>query len=83
MNGTFLVDADLGRNTEFGIYVEDDEEHQIKLVTFQDSELKLYGPYTIMSFFYDSVNLKQSTLLWVKSRLLMSRPVEAWSRATL
>ena len=58
MNGTFLVDADLGRNTEFGIYVENDEEHQIKSVTFQDSELKLYGPYTTMSSFYDSVNLK-------------------------
>ena len=44
MNGTFLVDADLGRNTEFGIYVEDDEEHQIKSVMFQDSKLMMYGP---------------------------------------
>ena len=38
--------------------MEDDEEHQIKSVTFQDTELKLYGPYTSMSSFYDSVNLK-------------------------
>merc|ERR1719461_590320 len=26
VNGTFLIDADLGRDTEFGIYVEDDED---------------------------------------------------------
>ena len=58
MNGTFLVDSDLGRGTEFGIYVEDDEDHKIKSVTFQDSDLKVYGPYTTMSSFYDSVNLK-------------------------
>lgn len=58
INGTFLIDADLGRDTEFGIYVEDDEDHQIKSVTFQDAELNVYGPFTTMSSFYDSVNLK-------------------------
>ena len=57
-NGSFLVDADLGRDTEFGIYVEDDEEHKIKSVMFQDADMKTYGPYTTMSSFYDSVNLK-------------------------
>ena len=58
INGTFLIDADLGRDTEFGIFVEDDEDHQIKSVTFQDSESNIYGPFTTMSSFYDSVNLK-------------------------
>ena len=57
-NGTFLVGSDLGRNTEFGIYVEDDEEHQIKSVTFADSNDNVYGPYNTMSSFYDPVNLK-------------------------
>ena len=56
INGTFLIDADLGRDTEFGIYVEDNEEHQIKSVTFQDAEFNIYGPFTTMSSFYDSVN---------------------------
>ena len=56
--GTFTVDSDLGRDTEFGIYVEDDEDHQIKSVTFSDSKSNIYGPFTSMSSFYDSVNLK-------------------------
>jgi hypothetical protein len=28
--GNFLIDSTLGRDTEFGIYVEDAEEHLIK-----------------------------------------------------
>ena len=56
--GTFVLDSDLGRDTEFGIYVEDDEDHQIKSVTFSDSQSNIYGPFTSMSSFYDSVNLK-------------------------
>ena len=57
-DGTFSIDGDLGRDTEFGIYVEDDEDHQIKSVTFRDSENNIYGPFTSMSSVYDSVNLK-------------------------
>ena len=56
--GSFTLDTDLGRDTEFGIYVEDDEDHQIKSVTFSDSQSNIYGPFTSMSSFYDSVNLK-------------------------
>ena len=56
--GSFTLDMDLGRDTEFGIYVEDDEDHQIKSVTFSDSQSNIYGPFTSMSSFYDSVNLK-------------------------
>ena len=57
-DGTFSIDGDLGRDTEFGIYVEDDEDHQIKSVTFRDSENNIYGPFTSLSSVYDSVNLK-------------------------
>ena len=57
-DGTFSIDGDLGRDTEFGIYVEDDEDHQIKSVTFRDSENNIYGPFSSMSSVYDSVNLK-------------------------
>ena len=56
--GSFTVASDLGRDTEFGIYVEDDEDHQIKSVTFSDSQSNIYGPFTSMSSLYDSVNLK-------------------------
>ena len=57
-SGQFRVDTDLGRDTEFGIYVEDDEDHRIKSITFQDSQSNIYGPFTTMSSYYDSINLK-------------------------
>ena len=48
----------LGRDTTFGIYVEDEEDHLIKSVSFTDSKGFLYGPYTSMSSLYDIINLK-------------------------
>ena len=48
----------MGRSTSFGIYVEDEEDHLIKSVTFTDSKGFLYGPYTSMSSLYDIINLK-------------------------
>jgi calcium-activated chloride channel regulator 4 len=56
--GTFTVDTTLGRGTTFGIYVDDEEDHLIKSVTFTDSKGFLYGPYTSMSSLYDIINLK-------------------------
>ena len=56
--GTFTVDTTLGRDTTFGIYVEDEEDHLIKSVSFTDSKGFLYGPYTSMSSLYDIINLK-------------------------
>ena len=41
-----------------GIYVEDEEDHLIKSVSFTDSKGFLYGPYTSMSSLYDIINLK-------------------------
>jgi hypothetical protein len=52
------VDASLGRQTEFGVYVEDDEDHQIKSVEFTDADGTTYGPFTKMSSTYDVVNFK-------------------------
>ena len=57
-NGTYVIDTTLGRDTSFGIYVEDAEDHLIKSVSFTDSKGFLYGPYTSMSSLYDIVNLK-------------------------
>ena len=57
-SATFTVDTTLGRDTSFGIYVEDEEDHLIKSVTFTDAKGFLYGPYTSMSSLYDIINLK-------------------------
>ncbi len=48
----------MGRQTEFGVYVEDDEDHQIKSVEFTDADGTAYGPFTKMSSTYDVVNFK-------------------------
>merc|ERR1711892_1447782 len=57
-NGDFVIDETLGRDTVFGIYVEDEEDHLIKSVKFQDSDGTVYGPFTKMSSAFDPVNIK-------------------------
>ena len=56
--GQFIVDETLGRDTRFGIYVDDEEDHLIRSVTFTDTKGSLFGPYTSMSSLYDIINLK-------------------------
>ena len=56
--GSFTIDATLGRETSFGIYVDDEEDHLIKSVLFKDVKGTSYGPYTSMSSLYDIINLK-------------------------
>ena len=56
--GKFSVDPTLGRETKFGIYVDDEEDHLVRAVTFTDANGFLYGPYTSMSSLYDIINLK-------------------------
>ena len=56
--GSFTIDATLGRDTKFGIYVDDEEAHLIKSVTFTNAKAFKYGPYTSMSSLYDIINLK-------------------------
>jgi hypothetical protein len=56
--GSFVIDSSLGRDTLFGLYVEDEEDHLIKSVSFTDSRGNIYGPYTKMSSTFDLVNLK-------------------------
>merc|ERR1711892_1046107 len=57
-DGHFVIDDTLGRDTVFGIYVEDEEDHLIKSVTFTDSDGTVYGPSTKMSSAFDPVNIK-------------------------
>ena len=57
-SGNFLIDSTLGRDTLFGIYVEDEEDHLIKSIRFTDSKGKTYGPFHRMSSDFDLVNFK-------------------------
>ena len=56
--GSFLIDSTLGRDTQFGIYVEDEEDHLIKSIRFTDSKGKTYGPFHRMSSDFDLINFK-------------------------
>merc|ERR1719232_625794 len=57
-NGAFIIDESLGRDTIFGIYVQDEEDHLIKSVTFEDSDGNKHGPFTKMSSALDPFNIK-------------------------
>ena len=57
-SGRFLIDSTLGRDTQFGIYVEDEEDHLIKSIRFTDSKGKNYGPFHRMSSDFDLINFK-------------------------
>ena len=80
------MDTMLGRDTVFGIFVEDDENHQIKSVKFTDEEGSVFGPYTKMSSVLDGINLKtinfplgsKSPLDEVRS-LLLSSNIQMWN----
>jgi len=61
--GTFYIDKSFGKNTQFGIYVPDTENHLIKSVTFQDEDGTLYGPYRKMSASYDLINFKTPNIV--------------------
>ena len=56
--GEFTIDASLGTDTQFGIYVADPEDHMIKAVTLRDGLGREFGPYRKMSSSYDLINLK-------------------------
>jgi hypothetical protein len=56
--GEFVIDSSLGRDTQFGVYVADPEDHMVRAVTFRDEQGTVYGPYRKMSSSYDLINLK-------------------------
>ena len=56
--GQFQIDVNLGQNTQFSIFVEDEEDHLIRSISFQDSQGQKFGPFSRMSSDFDLVNLK-------------------------
>ena len=62
-SGTKYTEGDfsIGENdedTEFGIYVENSEDHLIKEVSFTDNSGQKYGPFTRLTSTYDTYNFK-------------------------
>ena len=57
-SGTFLIDSSLGSITQFGIIVEDEEDHLIQSVHFTDGKGVQFGPYTHLASTFDNINLK-------------------------
>ena len=57
-SGSFLVDSSLGRDTVFGIIVEDEEDHLINSVLFENEAGEVYGPYSHIATTFDTINLK-------------------------
>ena len=57
-----LPQTTIASHTDFGIYVEDPEEHLIKSVSFEDERGTVFGPFTKMSTSYDLINLKMPNI---------------------
>ena len=49
--GKFTIDSSLGKNTQFGIFVEDAEEHLIKSIVFYNQKGAQFGPFNINQIF--------------------------------
>ena len=61
--GNFSIDSTLGRDTQFGILVDDAEVHYIKSVSFTDDKGFNYGPFTSFSSEFNVINLKTINFL--------------------
>ena len=56
--GLITLQPWLGRQTSFGVFVPDPEDHLIKSVQFEDESGRVWGPYTKMSTSFDLINYK-------------------------
>ncbi|TRY61771.1 hypothetical protein TCAL_12265 [Tigriopus californicus] len=56
--GKFTIDTTLGRSSQFGILVNDADDHFMKSVTFFDKEGQTFGPYNSFSSDFNVINLK-------------------------
>lgn len=57
-SGTFAIDSTLGRDTQFGIIVDDADDYFIQSVTFFDGVGVKYGPYNSLTNNFNVINLK-------------------------
>ena len=76
--GNFTIDSTLGRDTLFGIIVDDVEDHFIKSVTFKDSDDVVYGPYSTLTNDYNVINIK--TINFLKNTRTKTPPFDDVSK---
>ena len=55
---SFRIDSTLGRDSVFGIVVDDTVNHYINSVEFRDSGGQVYGPFTSFTNDFNVINLK-------------------------
>ena len=56
--GEFSIDTTLGRDSRFGILVNDADDYFIKSIQFADKRGEIYGPYSSLSSDFNVINLK-------------------------
>jgi hypothetical protein len=72
--GEFSIDTTLGRDSRFGILVNDADDYFIKSVSFYDKKGELYGPYSSLSSDFNVINLK--TINFPRDNLARSLPLD-------
>ena len=65
--GSFVVDKSLGRETTFGVLVNDADNHFVRAVHFFDSYGQVYGPFSKFSNDFNQVNLKAINFVQTES----------------
>ncbi|CAB4064686.1 CLCA3_4 [Lepeophtheirus salmonis] len=68
LESSFYVDTFVGKETIFGILVNDAENHKVKSVTFWDESGNSYGPYQSLSSEYNVINMKTINFLQIAKK---------------
>ena len=75
--GSFLVPASHGEQTLFGIIVEDEEDHLIDQIVFENEDGVRFGPYSHIATTFDNINMKT-----VSFGLRATQPFQDWSHVS-
>ena len=75
--GSFLVPASHGHQTLFGIIVEDEEDHLIDQIVFENEDGLRFGPYSHIATTFDNINMKT-----VSFGLRATQPFQDWSHVS-
>ena len=76
-SGSFLVPASDGEKILFGIIVEDEEDHLIDEIVFENEAGTRFGPYSHIATTFDNINMKT-----VSFGLGATQPFEDWSHVS-
>lgn len=76
-SGSFLIPASYGQKTLFGIVVEDEEDHLINEIVFENEAGERFGPFSHIATTFDNINMKT-----VSFGLGVDQPFEDWSHTS-